>query len=66
MPNISVWLSDDQIAKLERLVKQTERSGLRLTRSALVSAAVDAFVLPVWSSKGTNDPSEEQPADQAA
>lgn len=54
--NKSIWFDADRLAKIEQIIATYERqTGLRISRSAVVSRAIDELFLSVCLSKRTDD-----------
>lgn len=68
MPQLSLYLTDEQTARLDDLVRKYQVvTGLRVSRSQIAAAALDAFSLsfrPI--ERTTSDEEDEEPAEVAA
>ena len=65
--NKSIWFDPERLTKIEQIIAAYERqTGLRISRSAVVSRAIDELFLLVCPVDTSPDMSERQPADVAA
>ena len=61
--NISIYLSEQQFKRLDLIVKElTNRSGVKISRSAAVGRAIDSLFLTICPT----DTTDEKPAGDTA
>ena len=61
--NKSIWFDAERLGKIEKIIAHYEQqTGLRISRSAVVSRAIDELFLSVCLPKMTITTDERQPA----
>jgi len=67
MPQLNAYISKELMDKLDRLASAMEQTtGFRVSRSAVVAAAIEAFSLSIRPVKSTEVLEKEHPADVSA
>lgn len=65
--NKSIWFDAERLDKIEKIAAHYEQqTGLRVSRSAIVSRAIDELFLSIFLSQKPENHNERQPADPIA